>query len=635
MSLDKQLVFTKPSQELASKQQICWKASWIFSNPSRQIHQTSIVGNQMRKITGRIFAALMFTVIPVSAKTWYVSSSSTSPMNETGSFDAPFRRLDGSLRNFSSAEGDTVLLKSGDKWYNQTIQLSSSGSKLKPLVISSYGSGAQPQIIGLQASEDAALIFIGNSHGTTIIDNIKFSDNPKMGIRLTFLKEPDNGNIVIRNCTFENMESGIGYGYGYYTPKDSSHVKNVQVDHCLFSSLIKGGLLFYPGKTGSTGISVENLNISNSTFDRCGLYSIQLNAVKYGSATNNTITQSGDTSQIGSASIYLASVSDYILDGNRIHNSIREDKNPDGCGIDFETNNRRIIAQNNIINNGHGPAIFMYWSSDAIDDSVHENSDITITRNVFYNNNQNPSIGKSEYNAEILIAGNHQGAQITNNSAYLRYDYSSSKISERLYCLMQNGSCASVPLATMTISGNRQGVLYFDYAAMDISFEPNFYASTYLDLYNAFGYNTNALNSHWNSFGVREGRIASPIFDAEFYYIAHPDLQINIGKNYFALRNHFLNSGINETPGRISSEIFDVSYYKNTYPDIATMSNTDACKHFLTLGILEGRTGSRFFSVKRYVEKYADLQSAFGVDYRSALSHYYRNGKSEGRLAPP
>ena len=45
----------------------------------------------------------------------------------------------------------------------------------------------------------------------------------------------------------------------------------------------------------------------------------------------------------------------------------------------------------------------------------------------------------------------------------------------------------------------------------------------------------------------------------------------------------------------------------------------------------EGRQASEYFNVQTYRERYADLNAAFGDDWKSYFVHYLKCGKNEGR----
>ena len=124
-------------------------------------------------------------------------------------------------------------------------------------------------------------------------------------------------------------------------------------------------------------------------------------------------------------------------------------------------------------------------------------------------------------------------------------------------------------------------------------------------------------------------RIASYIFNPEYYYNKYNDLQEPIGFNTEALFHHFINCGIKE--GRQGNNLFDVTYYKSNNPDLVNLSNEEAVNHFLTYGINEFRMTSSEFNVNTYKTNNIDLQNAFKDNSKEYYKHYLLFGKNENR----
>ena len=64
------------------------------------------------------------------------------------------------------------------------------------------------------------------------------------------------------------------------------------------------------------------------------------------------------------------------------------------------------------------------------------------------------------------------------------------------------------------------------------AFDSDFYVNCYPDLKAAFGNDANAAYNHYLTYGIKEGRIASPVFDAKAYIRNYPDLQDAIWDEY-------------------------------------------------------------------------------------------------------
>ncbi len=122
------------------------------------------------------------------------------------------------------------------------------------------------------------------------------------------------------------------------------------------------------------------------------------------------------------------------------------------------------------------------------------------------------------------------------------------------------------------------------------------------------------------------------IFDAEYYADEYPELYDAYGYDEDALYQHFITYGLDEK--HCMSPILDVVEYRETYADLdaAFGDNWDAyVNHWYTYGIVEGRDNGTEFDPVLYVEAYSDIKAAFGDDYEAISNHYLTYGIDEGR----
>lgn len=83
-------------------------------------------------------------------------------------------------------------------------------------------------------------------------------------------------------------------------------------------------------------------------------------------------------------------------------------------------------------------------------------------------------------------------------------------------------------------------------------FDANYYASKYSDLKKAFGSNANQLYDHFLTYGVKEGRQASPLFSSSYYTTKNTDLKAAFGSDYVKGMQHFGSHGYKES-GRVTA----------------------------------------------------------------------------------
>ncbi|MCM1103570.1 MAG: hypothetical protein NC409_05635 [Clostridium sp.] len=77
-------------------------------------------------------------------------------------------------------------------------------------------------------------------------------------------------------------------------------------------------------------------------------------------------------------------------------------------------------------------------------------------------------------------------------------------------------------------------------------FDASYYADSYADLKEAFGYDEGALLQHYMTYGLNEGRVASTVLNVAEYRAAYADLEEAFGDDWNAYVNHYYTYGITE-----------------------------------------------------------------------------------------
>jgi len=158
-------------------------------------------------------------------------------------------------------------------------------------------------------------------------------------------------------------------------------------------------------------------------------------------------------------------------------------------------------------------------------------------------------------------------------------------------------------------------------------FDANFYRAANPDLATA-GLTTDAqVWSHFQTYGVNEGRAFSPFVDLNLYRTGNSDLA---GLNNQQLFEHLQNYGIRED--RHFSNLIDLDFYRQANSDLSKFSSEQAFQHLQTYGVSERRQFSPFIDLKFYCQSNSDLSK---LDYASALQHLEIYGLSEGRQFSP
>jgi Type I phosphodiesterase / nucleotide pyrophosphatase len=157
-------------------------------------------------------------------------------------------------------------------------------------------------------------------------------------------------------------------------------------------------------------------------------------------------------------------------------------------------------------------------------------------------------------------------------------------------------------------------------------FDANFYRSTYKDL--AALSDSQAL-SHFQTFGIKEGRLGSLFFDPTFYKSSNSDLASLNGAD---LLNHAQNFGVKE--GRRTSAFVDLNFYVSANKDLQQAFGSDrekALQHLQTFGLNEKRQFSQFVNLDYYSSNNSDINKAFGGEYTKTLQHLETFGIKENR----
>ena len=221
-------------------------------------------------------------VVRTSSQTFYVSASSgndawngTSPTH--AGVRGPWKTL--ARASVEYLPGDTILLKRGDTWHEEFAP-KGSGTPEHPITIAAYGEGDRPVIDRLDDQQDLTGIRLSDQEGFMIvglefarcmtgiyaeysdgvsekkniwIENCYFRDalkyqryedypRRKIGLGICFFSwERDNrvvlSNIMIKNCVFRRLASGVWTNSPDNFNKNASYVynfRNMVMEDCLF-----------------------------------------------------------------------------------------------------------------------------------------------------------------------------------------------------------------------------------------------------------------------------------------------------------------------------------------------------------------------------------------------------------------
>lgn len=272
------------------------------------------------------------------------------------------------------------------------------------------------------------------------------------------------------------------------------------------------------------------------------------------------------------------------------------------------------------------------------------NAGSTIFINLDFFNNMTVSNGTKEYNMVHEI-GHNLGLRHTNWSS-VDFDQFGNVITA--WGIPGTPTAGANPDPASVMNGGTALFTWNDFSDNDINairlmypednnsnraYDPVYYLFGYSDLSTAFNNDPAGAEDHWLTEGIYEGRVASPIFDMDYYRTSYSDLS---NMTRIQAVTHWVTQGSNE--GRNSSPVFNVTYYIQNNSDLlqafGATGYQKAISHYISTGIDEGRMACPTFNPKIYLQKNADVAAAYGsTNYRNALYHWLAFGRAEGRVA--
>ena len=159
--------------------------------------------------------------------------------------------------------------------------------------------------------------------------------------------------------------------------------------------------------------------------------------------------------------------------------------------------------------------------------------------------------------------------------------------------------------------------------------ELNFYRASNSDL---ASFNNSQLLNHAQTYGVKEGRKLSPFVDLDFYLAKNSDLSKAFGSDREKALQHLQTYGVKED--RKFSQFVNLDFYLANNSDVNKAFNGDVTKglqHLEIYGVNENRKYSEFFDPSYYLSNNADVNKAFNGNQFQALKQFETYGLDEGR----
>ena len=317
-----------------------------------------------------------YIISAADGKTYYISSSRGNDENDGLSEDTPFKTLT-KVSQLELKPGSKLLLRASDVWQRQMLMPKGSGTREKPIVIGTYGTGAKPIISPGYSNNTIYGIRIVNGSGYEI-RGLEIM-NCYGGIVFWYENTYNHKYILIEDCYVHQVTgttTGWGGGWDQKMPVDlvmasgicingsdaygnsriceDITIRNTKIDRCdVGIQLISrdhdfSGKWNYHGKDKTTSNSFYDVKITNCDVTRSyRTGGICISCVSKLDARDLLVDETGYQGvgmYWGVAGFQVSRVSDSLIENCTFSNTIKG-SSPDGQGFDFESDNQNVTVR--------------------------------------------------------------------------------------------------------------------------------------------------------------------------------------------------------------------------------------------------------------------------------------------------
>lgn len=329
------------------------------------------------------------TATAASNATYYVSSNTGSDSNNGTSSSTPWKTLTkASTMTYSS--GNSILLKRGDSWAGETLNLHGNGTSANPISVSAYGSGAKPIITGNDGIAMASIKIV-NNHGYRIsgleltggVFGLEVLLDSTYGHDYLYLDDlyvhDIEGRSIQTDLIFPYPESYFGVGILVSALMDQSMAyqtvySNITLTNSVISQTDAGYMnlvrdkpidpkgtptnAWYSDRDAFSTVNISNTQVYRSY--RSG--GVLLYATSGGATDNVLIDETGYLKGMfwGTAAFQITNSENYTIRNSEFMRTYRTNGSVDGEGVDFESGNLNVTLQNSFIHDNEGPGFMFY-----------------------------------------------------------------------------------------------------------------------------------------------------------------------------------------------------------------------------------------------------------------------------------
>ena len=317
-----------------------------------------------------------YIISAADGKTYYISSSRGNDENDGLSEDTPFKTLT-KVSQLELKPGSKLLLRASDVWQRQMLMPKGSGTREKPIVIGTYGTGAKPIISPGYSNNTIYGIRIVNGSGYEI-RGLEIM-NCYGGIVFWYENTYNHKYILIEDCYVHQVTgttTGWGGGWDQKMPVDlvmasgicingsdaygnsriceDITIRNTKIDRCdvgiqfISRDHDFSGKWNYHGKDNTTSNSFYDVKITNCDVTRSyRTGGTCISCVSKLDARDLLVDETGYQGvgmYWGVAGFQVSRVSDSLIENCTFSNTIKG-SSPDGQGFDFESDNQNVTVR--------------------------------------------------------------------------------------------------------------------------------------------------------------------------------------------------------------------------------------------------------------------------------------------------
>ena len=332
---------------------------------------------------GAAAGLLLLGVTVAPAATYYVSQSAgqdawTGQSERPEGNRGPWKTLARASTNYVA--GDRLLLKRGDAW-NEELCPRGSGTPAQPIAIGAYGEGAKPLIDRLDYNQDRTGIRLADQGGYRIV-GIEFA-RCMTGIYAEYAAGvPTKEYLWIEDCYFHDAllyqhyedypARKIGLGICLFSHERQNRIvlRNIMIRNCVFRRLASGVWSNSPdnfNKNASFVYNFGNMVFEGCLFEEGYQWQMGIRGVA-GGAVRNCVTHDigrGFRAFNGVAGAMFFRCKDWVFEDSEWGFVDIGQGSGDGEAFDFEGNCDNMVMRNCLFHDTDGPGFLLCcYSSD-------------------------------------------------------------------------------------------------------------------------------------------------------------------------------------------------------------------------------------------------------------------------------